>query len=174
MIRININETLFTGQRRHLTHIRGAHPPLVSIANGLIGVCAQQNGSTMTCTQFKLGGREFVQSFAAVSCEDFGPTRVIHNLPEGQGFLAVKDVAGGSPFKDGKYLVKIGLDGRPTRLVHAGMTCPNNHEAISTKLFIDDKGRYWLSFACMKTSDDDSIIDLTHFTFKSSTFGPYP
>ncbi|CAB0030622.1 unnamed protein product [Trichogramma brassicae] len=129
----------------------------------------------MKCTQFKLGDHKDIKWFKAVSGEDFGPTRVIHNLPEGQGFLTVKDVAGGSPFKDGKYLVKIGLDGRPTQLKHARMTtCPDNHESTSTKLFNDDKGHYGLSVACIKTSKElfTTSQPSSYLQFESKIFGP--
>uniref|UniRef100_A0ABD2VWI2 Uncharacterized protein n=1 Tax=Trichogramma kaykai TaxID=54128 RepID=A0ABD2VWI2_9HYME len=129
----------------------------------------------MKCTQFKLGEHKDIEWFTAVTCEDFEPTRVIHNLPEGQGFLIVKDVAGASYFKDGKYLVKIGLDGRPTRLKNARMTtCPDNQEPISTKLFNDDKGHYGLSVACMKTFNGlfTTSQHSSYVQFESKIFGP--
>ncbi|KAL7298457.1 hypothetical protein TKK_0008245 [Trichogramma kaykai] len=36
-----------SGQRQNLTHVKDVYSPVVSLANGLIGICARQNNKTL-------------------------------------------------------------------------------------------------------------------------------
>uniref|UniRef100_A0ABD2WR96 Uncharacterized protein n=1 Tax=Trichogramma kaykai TaxID=54128 RepID=A0ABD2WR96_9HYME len=157
------------GQRENLTRIEGVDSPLVSLVNGLIGICARQNETTMKCTQFKLGDKEIDWFSANISCEDYvGCPGIIYNLPEGEGFLTVKSVARSLfPFIVDEYPVKIGLDGKPTQLVFSRMGCAKNQDHLFTKLSQDDEGHYRLSSACVKYSSYKNTFDLNYLWFSN-------
>ncbi|KAL7291199.1 hypothetical protein TKK_0015040 [Trichogramma kaykai] len=113
------------GQRQNLTHIKSVKYPVVSLDNGLVGICAQDmlNDTTMKCTQFKLGDKE-INWFSVSSVERIR-----------------------------KYLVKIGLDGKFKQFVDRSPKC-NSSDYSSDKIFKDDRGRYCLSTACIAWTED--------------------
>uniref|UniRef100_A0ABD2XH62 Uncharacterized protein n=1 Tax=Trichogramma kaykai TaxID=54128 RepID=A0ABD2XH62_9HYME len=122
------------------------------------------NETTMKCTQFKLGNKEIDWFSANISVEDLGRSRVMYNLPEGEGFLTVKSVVEvneeDEPFTVGKYLVKIKLDGKSTQSEDFLTECAKYQEDRFTKLSETNEGRYRLSGACVKNSYDANTHDL--------------
>ncbi|XP_014226218.1 uncharacterized protein LOC106652014 [Trichogramma pretiosum] len=155
------------GQRQNLTHIKSVNYPVVSLDNGLIGICAQDmlKDTTMKCTQFKLGDKE-INWFSVSNVKRNGRRPAIYNLPMGEGFLMnifTSDIYYPSI---GKYLVKIGLDGKLKQFVDPSPKCSHS-DYSSDKIFKDDLGRYCLSTACIAWTEDQ----YNYLRFFSNCFG---
>ncbi|XP_014228524.1 uncharacterized protein LOC106653548 [Trichogramma pretiosum] len=154
------------GQKQYLTAINEAYFPSVSLANGLIGICALRNVTTMKCTQFKLGDKDISWFSASLPNTELSwSERVVYNLPRGEGFLT--HVRGNEGLEKSsldsisdKYLVKIGLDGKAKQFLDAEMRCryvsPGVQETGVLKISEDERGNYCLSTVCVKR-----IIDST-------------
>ncbi|KAL7300654.1 hypothetical protein TKK_0006638 [Trichogramma kaykai] len=154
------------GQKQYLTAIDEAYFPSVSLANGLIGICALRNVTTMKCTQFKLGDKDINWFSASLPNTELSwSERVIYNLPRGEGFLT--HVRGNEGLEKSsldsmgdKYLVKIGLDGKAKQFLDPEMRCRyvslGVQETGLLKISEDERGNYCLSTVCVKR-----IIDST-------------
>uniref|UniRef100_A0ABD2X4C4 Uncharacterized protein n=1 Tax=Trichogramma kaykai TaxID=54128 RepID=A0ABD2X4C4_9HYME len=185
---ITVAHVQSNGQRQNLTHLDNAFSPLVSLANGLIGMCARQADDYLKCTQFKLGDKQINWHTAMIVERSY--CLGIYNLPDGEGFLAVKhgvetpicyheeidywrNVAVDETIDD---LIKISLESEPTQLYrrHIDMRCPDDQKPTTTKVSNDEKGNYLLNIVCVKTSkdDDNSIPDLNYLQFQSKCFKP--
>ncbi|KAL7287511.1 hypothetical protein TKK_0018343 [Trichogramma kaykai] len=134
--------------------------PLVSFANGLISICLKlTNYKKLQCTQFELGDKE-INWFSTNIVRGDGhsnlSTGAIYNLPRGEGFLTyvnIKKVSNGYFLGEwGKYLIKIGLDGKLKQFLDPDMGCHIKGEMSFTNIFEDDQGNYCLSIVCVKPS----------------------
>ncbi|CAB0030124.1 unnamed protein product [Trichogramma brassicae] len=154
------------GQKRYLTRTEGAQDPSVSLANGLIGICARDRVA-LTCAQFELFDEKEIGWFSAGRsvAETFRGEEVVHNLPRGQGFLthsrdneglekALLDIVGK------KYLWKIGLDGEAKQFLEPDMRCgyvsKGVQETGQLQIFEDERGDYCLSTVCVKRLVDSA------------------
>ncbi|CAB0044959.1 unnamed protein product [Trichogramma brassicae] len=148
-------------QRQNLAHFEDIviyHHPLVSFANGLIGICLRlPTYRTLNCTQFELGDKEinWFSTNIVRGHRDLS-TRAIYNLPRGEGFLTYVNInkVSNDYFVPewGKYLIKIGLDGNPKQFLDPDMGCHIEGEMSFTNIFEDDQGNYCLSTVCVKPS----------------------
>uniref|UniRef100_A0ABD2WHE7 Uncharacterized protein n=1 Tax=Trichogramma kaykai TaxID=54128 RepID=A0ABD2WHE7_9HYME len=140
------------GQRQNLTHIGCVEYPVVSLANGLIGLCGleyhdiamQYEDIAMKCTQFKLGEEE-INWFSIITVDT---KQAIYNLPRGEGFLiGIAKMHHHEHFNADKYSLKIGLDGKAKQFVDPDMKCEDCKFNFD-KFFQDDRGNYCLSTVC--------------------------
>uniref|UniRef100_A0ABD2X578 C2H2-type domain-containing protein n=1 Tax=Trichogramma kaykai TaxID=54128 RepID=A0ABD2X578_9HYME len=111
--------------KANLTYVEDAYLPLVSLANGMIGICAELNLETMKCTQFELGDKE-INWFSANNVDflsDHEPA--LYNLPRGEGFLTdiMKDKFGNeATWVLYEYMVKISPDGEVKQFLNPGVS----------------------------------------------------
>uniref|UniRef100_A0ABD2X4W2 Uncharacterized protein n=1 Tax=Trichogramma kaykai TaxID=54128 RepID=A0ABD2X4W2_9HYME len=128
------------GQRQNLTHVKDVYSPVVSLANGLIGICARQNNVTMLCTQFKLDDKK-ITWFSANLLEDYcEENRVIYNLPRGEGLLTYGVFYFGDKIiTQHKYLVKFGMNEEKNKHYLYPNTECEPEEAGFNNIFEDDK-----------------------------------
>uniref|UniRef100_A0ABD2XCE4 Uncharacterized protein n=1 Tax=Trichogramma kaykai TaxID=54128 RepID=A0ABD2XCE4_9HYME len=166
------------GQRQNLTRIEGFDfysEPMVSLANGMIGICAQQTFTTMQCTQFRLDDKQIKWFSTSIIWEQksLGLKRGIYNLPRGEGFLT--HVVSNVDNLVDKYLLKIGLDGKVKQFLEPGMRCRINVEAGFNKIFEDDRGNYCVSSVCVRNITSDLVQDFDesgYIKLRSKCFEP--
>ncbi|KAL7300294.1 hypothetical protein TKK_0006925 [Trichogramma kaykai] len=145
------------GERKNLTRIENVHWPSVSLDNGLIGICARRNETSMECTQFELDDKEINWFSASIIQAKYGQKRVIYNLPRGEGFLTFIEIQRYFWKSPDKYLVKIGLDGKTKQFVDPDLNClPKDEEKGYIDIFEDNQGNYCMSIACVKNFPEDS------------------
>ncbi|XP_014234486.1 uncharacterized protein LOC106657465 [Trichogramma pretiosum] len=163
------------GQRQNLTHIECTFAPLVSLANGLIGICAPQNFTMMKCTQFKLGDEEINWFSVSIILDSSGQKRAIYNLPEGEGFLThfSNNFGQTDVFIGDKYLLKIGLDGKTKQFLDPDMRCKNEPvEAGFNKIFLDDQGNYCVSTTCVRVLYPNYDFESSYVKLHTKCFEP--
>uniref|UniRef100_A0ABD2X4S8 Uncharacterized protein n=1 Tax=Trichogramma kaykai TaxID=54128 RepID=A0ABD2X4S8_9HYME len=141
---------------------------MISLANGLIDICAKLSQTTMKCTQFKLGDKEI--NWISASIINYGKEMNMYNLPRGEGFLIYCNINLEDIIVPVKYLVKIGPDGQAKQFLDSDMKYCQHREFGLRNLYEDDRGNYCLSSTCARMSDGLSEESTSYIKLQSKGF----